>query len=209
MDHPLISDSQSDLRRRVIQLISKGYNVSRSSHIVFVCGGNDAHHMRQMFRIFCEGKKLPYDIFFPEFAMKDYFSGQVTEQFDIADFEQLVGKISHAIVVFPEAPGSFAETGYFSMIEELSKKIILVLDSAYQNRDSFISMGPARKIGRISLFEPDIMMSFNQPDFSVVVDRLARVSQSKTKRLMITDYSINEKEYDAFCLIFKLLTYCR
>lgn len=205
MDHPLTSDEQSELRRRVVQQLSEGYNIARSSHIVFVCGGNDPSHMRQKFRLFCDKKKPQYEIFFPEFAMNDYFSGPVTEQFDIADFENLIGRLSHAIVIFPEAPGSFAETGYFCLVEELSKKTVLVLDTAFQNRDSFISMGPARKIGRASIFEPNILMDFKKPKFQDVIDRLGRIKPFQTKRRMITSNKINENEYDAFCLIFKIV----
>lgn len=135
--------------------------------------------------------------------MNDYFSGPITEQFDIADFENLVGRLSHAIVIFPEAPGSFAETGYFCLVDELSRKTILVLDSKYQNQDSFISMGPARKIARASVFEPNILMDFKKPKFQDVLDRLHRINPTNSKRRMITDSKINEHEYDAFCLIMK------
>jgi hypothetical protein len=209
LDHPLISDAQSELRRRVVQQLSAGYNIARSSQIVFVCGGNDPMHMRQKFKVYCDRKKPNFEVFFPEFAMNDYFSGPVTEQFDIADFENIIGRLSYAIVIFPEAPGSFAETGYFCLVDELSRKTILVLDAAYQNRDSFISMGPARKIGRSSVFEPNIVMNFKKPKFQDIVDRLGRIKPSKSKRIMITDQKLNESEYDLFCLIYKIVELLR
>ena len=159
--------------------------------------------MRQKFRVFCQKKKLPYEIFFPEFAMNDYFSGPVTEQFDIADFENLIGRLSYAIVIFPEAPGSYAETGYFCLVDDLAKKTVLVLDTAYQNRDSFISMGPARKIGRASVFEPNILMNFKKPKFQDIIDRLGRINPTQSRRRLITDSKVNENEYDLFCLIYK------
>ena len=137
--------------------------------------------------------------------MNDYFSGPITEQFDIADFENLVGRLSFSIVIFPEAPGSFAETGYFCLVEELSKKTVLVLDTTYQNQDSFISMGPARKIGRSSVFEPNIQMNFKKPKFQDIIDRLDRIKPTKSKRSLITDQRINENEYDLFCLIYKIV----
>ena len=43
--------------------------------------------------------------------MNSIFSDELRELFDLADFEELVGEISYAIVVFPEGPGSYAETG--------------------------------------------------------------------------------------------------
>ena len=81
--------------------------------------------------------------------MKDYFSEAGTEPMDLADFESLIGALSHAIVIFPEAPGSYAETGYFSNVRELANKTILVLNQQYQSNDSFVMMGPARKINAI------------------------------------------------------------
>lgn len=137
--------------------------------------------------------------------MNDYFSGPITEQFDIADFENLVGRLSYAIVIFPEAPGSYAETGYFCLVDELSRKTVLVLDSKYQNQDSFLSMGPARKIGRASVFEPNILMNFKRPRFQDIVDRLSRINPSSSKRRLITDSKINVNEYDVFCLILKVV----
>lgn len=113
MDHPLLSQEQSDLRRRVVQLLRDAYSSHKSGNLVFVCGGNQPETMRIRFAEHCKIKHPELEIFFPEFAMKDYFSEEAADQFDIADFETLIGELSHAIVVFPEAPGSFAETGYF------------------------------------------------------------------------------------------------
>lgn len=137
--------------------------------------------------------------------MKDYFSGPIIEQFDIADFENLVGRLSHAIIIFPEAAGSYAETGYFCLKDELAKKTILVLDTAYQNKDSFISMGPARKIGRASIFEPNILMNFKKPKFQDIIDRLGRITPNQSKRHLIADRRVNSEEYDLFCLIYKIV----
>lgn len=124
-------------------------------------------------------QNLPdFQIFLPESAMKNLFSGEVAEPFDIADFETLVGELSHAIVIFPEAPGSYAETGYFSAVQPLAKRSILVSDLKYQRDDSFISMGPAKKIGSLSLFQPIIQLDYAAPDFDVVTERIKRINKT-------------------------------
>ena len=107
MDHPLIHEVNLNLRRRVIQLLRSAYSVKRKGNIVFACGGNDPGHMRTRFRDYCKEHHPEFEIFFPEFAMKDCFATGDEEQFDIADFEALIGELSHAIVLFPEAPGSW------------------------------------------------------------------------------------------------------
>ena len=68
--------------------------------------------------------------------MENYFQEMSEEPFNIAQFEEIVGDLSHAIVVFPEAPGSYAETGYFSKVSNLYKKTVLALDAPRQKSDS-------------------------------------------------------------------------
>jgi predicted Rossmann-fold nucleotide-binding protein len=179
LEHPLIQKDQLDLRKRVVQLLKESYSSLNTGNIVFVCGGNDPSHMRILFREYCRNHKPSYQIFLPEYAIKNYFSEVANEQFDIADFEMLIGELSHAIVVFPEAPGSFAETGYFSAVEKLVNKIVLSLDAQYQGGDSFISLGPAKKIGAKSKFHPIIQTNYAAPDFEAITRRIERFPFSK------------------------------
>jgi len=112
-------------------------------------------------------------------------------------------------VIFPEAPGSFAETGYFSAIGKLSKRCILVLDLAYQHKDSFISLGPATKIGGCSIFQPIIQINYQTPDFTSVAERIRRIQHSKYKKSLKLESFKNLAAYDQFCLtheIVRLLT---
>lgn len=120
MDHPIRSDTNKVLRGRMVQLFKNGYYILRHSNIVFVCGGNDDDDMRVQFETFFPSRLNEYEFFKPEFAMENYFSFGDTEPFDIADFETMVADLSLAIVLFPEAPGSFAELGYFSAHAALS-----------------------------------------------------------------------------------------
>ena len=129
MDHPLRNNTNKVLRGRMVHLIKNGFNIINGSNIVFVCGGNKPTDMRSRFENAFEGLLADYEFFKPEFAMENYFSFGDTEPFDIADFETMVAELSLAIVVFPEAPGSFAELGYFSGQDALTAKTVLALDS--------------------------------------------------------------------------------
>ncbi|WP_417790254.1 retron St85 family effector protein [Terasakiella pusilla] len=186
MHHPLIGDGQLALRKRVISLFQNGFSIKRASNIVFVCGGNEATDMRPLFCAYCDQHMTDFEIFMPEGAMENVMAGGADEPFDIADFEELVGELSHAIVIFPEAPGSFAETGYFAAIEALAQKTILALDFNRQRHDSFISLGPAKKINSVSWFQPTIQLDYSNPRFEDIVERIRRVRRhhnSKTLQL--------------------------
>ena len=162
--------------------------------------------MRPRFRQYCELNLAEFEIFFPENAMKDYFSTNIPEPFDISDFEEIVGDLSHAIVIFPEAPGSFAETGYFSAISTLSEKTILALDSPRQKGDSFISMGPAKKIASKSIYQPNIQLDYENPTFDVVTDRIRRIGLSKNKKFFKVEKFADLSSYELFALIQKVVS---
>lgn len=201
MDHPLIYMENSELRARVIQFLKSSYSVRRNGNIVLVCGGNCATHMRARFRDYCSTNHQDLEIFFPEFAMQSYFSEPASGPFDIADFEKMAGDLSHAIVIFPEAPGSFAETGYFSMVKGLASKTILALDSYWQGNDSFISMGPARKIAASSHFSAVIQISYQEPAFSDIIRRINRIDFTKSRKALVAESFGALSNYEMFCLI--------
>jgi hypothetical protein len=209
LDHPLILEENSKLRRRVIQLARSSYSVKREGNIVFVCGGSGPTDMRTRFRDYCFKHHPDFEIFFAEFAMRNYFSNGHREQFDLAAFEELVGELSHAIVLFPEAPGSYAETGYFSAVDKLASNTILAMDAHWQGKDSFISMGPARKIGAVSRFDPVIQTPYKQPAFEDIASRVLRFPFSKTMKQLAVDTFRALSTYELFCLLhkcFSLLT---
>lgn len=191
----------------MISFFKNAYKVQRESNIIFVCGGNDADDMRSLFKSYARDHAPEYDIFQPEFAMENLFSSGLPDQFDITDFESLVGSLSRAIVIFPEAAGSFAETGYFAAIDGLCEKVILVLDSDRQKDDSFISLGPAKKIGQKSHFYPVIQMSYRSPSFDVVVERMKRVKLKKTMKMLTWHKLSDLTDYEWFCLIHEVVRF--
>lgn len=189
MDHPLLHPVEKEKRQRVVAHLRCAYNIRKNSNIVFVCGGNDEEHLRRKFIKFCEEEKKEIQIFLPEYAINTVLGSDVDEQFDLSDFEELVADLSHSIVIFPEAPGSWAETGYFSAIEKVSKSCILALNSEHQG-DSFISLGPALKIERSTIFRPNIFLDYKNPRFNVLVDKIkSRNFSDAMRRFVIDDFS--------------------
>ena len=122
MDHPLRSDKYKSLRRRIYNLIKRGFAIPRQSNIIFVCGGNKPDHMRRKFHNNFNNLLPGYELFEPEFAMHKYRTLGDSEPFDITIFEEIIGNLSRLIIIFPEAEGSIAETGYFSAFPNIAKK---------------------------------------------------------------------------------------
>ena len=202
MRHPLL-DSNEDLRKRMTSLLSEGLSIRKSGNLLFVCGNNKPRGLRSKFGRFASKNLREFKIFQPEFAMKNYFSESDEEQLDLADFETLIGDLSHAIVIFPEGPGSFAETGYFANSAMLAKKSILVLDADQQKNDSFIMMGPARKFEKQSKFAPTIWTDFKKPDFLPIRTRLRERHPYASSKKLLSPRDLGHP-YDLFCLIYKI-----
>lgn len=207
MDHPLRSDDYKSLRKALYELFKNGFTIPRQSNIVFVCGGSKPTDMRRKFQDEFDELLPGYEFFEPEFAMLNYWTLGDDEPFDITTFEELIGKLSHSIVMFPEAPGSFAETGYFCSIEEIAKKTLLVIDSNHLKKDSFISIGPAKKIGDASVFHPNIQFDYKSPDFKLVSQRLLDRRPLHAKRRVLQIKAFAEMEiFDLFAIIQMLVS---
>ena len=72
---------------------------------------------------------------------------------NISLFERTIANTVDSVLIFPESPGSFAELGYFSASEEISRKTLVAVRGKHQG-NSFITLGPIHAIGRISIFNP-------------------------------------------------------
>lgn len=202
MDHPLRSEDHISLRRDLYSLVSNGFTVPRQSNIVFVCGGNDVNDMRRRFQNEFEELLPGYEFFEPEFAMRKYWTLGDSEPFDITTFEELIGSLSHSIVIFPEAPGSLAETGYFSARPNIAKKILLAINAAYLTKDSFISIGPAKKIADVSVFQPNIQFDYDNPNFRLISQRLTdRAPLHSTRRAQQIKAFAEMDNFELFAII--------
>lgn len=190
----------------MIQFVRTSYLIARQSNVVFVCGGNDAANMRQRFRTYFESNLSEFEFFEPEFAMSNYFSDVDVEPFDIADFEESVGNLSHSIVLFPEGPGSFAEAGYFSAVPTLAAKTILAMDASRQRSDSFISLGPAKKIQETSRFHPNIQIDYANPDFGLIAERIRRYPLNRRKKSFNVNKFTAMSEFELFALIREIVS---
>ncbi len=189
------------MRSRVLKLLKEGYLYPGRSNIIFVCGGNNADHMRPRFTDYCVKNESEYLLFQPEYAI-DFAHSLSDEPFNLSSFEKVIGQLSLAIVIFPEAPGSFAEAGFFSAFEDLAVKSLLILDQDRLDQDSFLSIGPGKLIGDKTRYHPQIQMKYSSPDFALILKRITeRDKVSRRKKFPDTTWS-KTSYFDKFSIVY-------
>lgn len=65
---------------------------------------------------------------------------------NLVAFERDAGYLSRGILLFSECAGALAELGAFCMDEILCERLMVVLEKAHYNDDSFVRLGPIKHI---------------------------------------------------------------
>lgn len=68
---------------------------------------------------------------------------------DLLQFESDAGCLSQLIVIFLESPGAWVEFGAFANDPDLSKRLLIVVPEKFRNGESFIELGPLRRIANL------------------------------------------------------------
>lgn len=68
---------------------------------------------------------------------------------DLVSFERHLAELSSVIVLVLESPGSIAELGLFSVIEEFKRKLLVFVETDHYQSDSFIRLGPIDYLEKI------------------------------------------------------------
>jgi len=190
MPHPFTTPKAKGLRERVGTFVQTGLHRTVATNIIFVCGGNDPTHLRPRFIQYMATEMPLYRPFMPEAAQADYFEQEHTETLNLSAFEELVSDLSLGIVLFAESPGSYAETGLFSALDNARKKTLVVMNAEFQGPGSFLSFGPVAVISSKSRLGAALQMDYQNPNFLQIKQRIEnRLSVSATYR------AIGEKEF--------------
>ncbi|HEV2489400.1 MAG TPA: retron St85 family effector protein [Candidatus Acidoferrales bacterium] len=155
----------------------------RDKHIIFVCGGRK-NRRRTMRRRFLDWSKTKFPAMVPilaedAFRPTDFY--ETPTGIDLARFEKIMGSIADGVVVFPESAGSYAEVGYFAD-RDISEKILIANSLKHQVKDSFLNLGPIRRIDTASFFRPAIQLRHRCLDFSPLKQRLERITRGNRRR---------------------------
>lgn len=172
MSHPVTEPKNKRVRDRLSDLVLNGLHRTAATNIIFVCGGDDAHHLRPKFIEYMKSDMPAYRPFRPEAAQIDFFEQDHEGKLNLSLFEELVSDLSLGIVLFAESPGSYAETGLFSALENARKKTLVVLNSELQGKGSFLTFGPVEVINNKSRLGTAIQLDYAAPKFRLIRDRI-------------------------------------
>lgn len=142
---------------------------------VFVCGGKlepEQTSLRQQFIQWAEHQLPNFVCLLAENALKDNFVAGRRTFIDLARFESVIAGIADCVLIFPESPGSFAETGFFSGSRKIRGKT-LVINPNEEQSDSFLNRGPINTIDRFSFLRPTVHCgALRSADFTPLGQRL-------------------------------------
>jgi hypothetical protein len=172
LSHPVTEPKNKRVRDRLNDLVRGGLHRTASTNIIFVCGGDEEIHLRPKFIEYMQAEMPGYRPFRPEAAQKDYFEQDHEDTLNLSHFEELVSDLSLGIVLFAESPGSYAETGLFSALENARKKTLVILDAERQGKGSFLTFGPVAVIASKSRLGAAIQLDYENPKFSQIKDRI-------------------------------------
>lgn len=68
---------------------------------------------------------------------------------DLLEFETDLAQITDLILLFCESEGSLAELGAFSMVDEIAKRLLVVIRDKHWSAESFVTLGPIRALEKM------------------------------------------------------------
>lgn len=122
---------------------------------------------------------------------------------DLLSFEEILCNLSDDIILILESDGTKCELGAFAMNDELIPKLCVLNDNNYENKSSFISDGPIRKIKEIN--DRTIYLNFNDMDQFVENPVLQRYLREIREKEAVYKANQDPKEIDVKNLIYELM----
>ncbi len=167
--------------------------ISGNINFVFLCGGEDNEVKKSQRTIFLEyftKHNIDENIIFIKaeefFKIRKLFA---REKEDLLDLENFISTICDCILLFVESPGSIAELGAFANINNIVKKMLVVNDKCFENKESFVNDGPILKVNRLSKYGATIYS-----DYKFILEDVHKISDTlrnnKTKKFKI--YSLSK-----------------
>jgi hypothetical protein len=207
--HPLLTEDGAKIRTKIRTFLHDHGYLVRNSNIIFVCGGNDDNSMRSRFMIEARPHLLNFRLFKPEDAVSHDFLDRPARRIDLSSFENLIAKLAICTVIFPEAPGSFAELGLFSEWSEVRERLLPVLDSNRQEQDSFLLLGPVAQIQEGSEYGT-YYLDYTNPDYPGLCTRINNRANtnSRKRKIDIGDWD-ETPDIVRFAIVHFLLDICR
>lgn len=178
---------------------------SRDAHLCFVCGAagdtlpsTGKPSLRSLFIAHAAGRSDAKLVCVRAETAATELLRQLDERGqNISRFERTIAETVDSVLIFPESPGSFAELGYFSAHDSISRKTLVAIDVDHQS-NSFINLGPVHAIAKVSQFAPTPFVVANpgEAQMKQIAERL--LGESLRKRSYRQRFELkNWKEYDS------------
>lgn len=140
----------SDIPELVNCIDENSIRVYAPAPVLLLCGGTlgvgepVAPSLREAFtRVFGREPFSRYSMLLAEQVNAFFPDGDYR---DILSFEADLAQISELIVLFSESYGSAAELGAFAMVEEIAKRLLVIIDDHNYAEKSFIRLGPVKSL---------------------------------------------------------------
>lgn len=177
---------------------------NKGDSLIFVCGGADGGFFKTSARqefIKWANKNLNGCRIIKAESVVHYLLYEKESFINIATLERLVGDLADCVILFPESPGSFAETGLFSAIGSISKKCFIIHCTNHQ-RKSFLTDGSIATIANKSKHGGPLYTNLKKRpiDFTGVTDKLNVIKRKN--RYSISESTFNNmKIQDKFAIL--------
>lgn len=133
-------------------LVLPNLKISNLSGVIFLCGGKTSkstltptESLRDhLCRIIQKDHPALYDRIFLAERISEWFNEifRTTHTSDLLSFEEHISGLASAICLIVESPGSIAELGAFSMNSAINPRLMVIIRSDFNTKNSFISLGP-------------------------------------------------------------------
>lgn len=180
----------SNFPKKSLRLIKEGLTNGRAllradARVVFICGGSKKNSGTSARADYMEYARVHLPNF-SFFEAEDVFTALTHDRKkDLLSLEKKFAKYSDCIIIITESAGAIAELGAFAMDDIVAKKVLAINDERYRTEESFIALGPIRKLDKISKFKPTIHTSFERILLvaSDMEERLNRIPNSYRKNV--------------------------
>jgi hypothetical protein len=71
---------------------------------------------------------------------------ELGESTSLCTLEMALATVSDAVIIVAASEGSFAEFGLFAVTEGIRARILVLLNSEYEEEESYLKLGPARSL---------------------------------------------------------------
>jgi len=147
-----------DPRDQIISAIDvNAIRIRNPARFIFFCGGSvsnapDVEPPTSMRDLCIRWLKKNASTTFEKICLAEKISERVKDHVykrdpiytNLIDLETDLAKLADLIVLIVESPGSIAELGAFSVVDDTRKKIQVFIREERFNADSFITLGPVR-----------------------------------------------------------------